>query len=428
MKENEFLDGVSNIDSDIVERFVSMDNRLKRKASKRTLWIRVGALAACFALIASIILSVISNIVPTDEPIPTWDTARYSASDIAKLFPPMMGAVATNAYTKVYVPEEKYLYINEIPDSKYLPIYEYTEQSKKFNKNEFKGFVNAIIPKLAKALGAQAPKYEIKKASLGDGFTVYEKLGLQTVSFYQFDNYSTAHLYCEKDEPIVLDSETIQIDQRLSDEEILASLDSVKNKLFEIFGVKFSNAKIVRDFYQSSTHGAHEIKIYFYNEGEHPLNNYRDWPYSDYIEISFDNPNTYPSGDAESSYILTESSISYRKHRIDVTKEYSHIANAKRISLEEAEELLYKGYVFGGHSCPLCMAAQDKISFDGYDFVDIEYISYPDKISSVIPFYAFYKKIEINIYGLTVYAKTYVPAIQVSGYEEYFESQAANHR
>ena len=34
MKENEFLDGVSNVDSDVVERFVSMDNRLQKKPQK----------------------------------------------------------------------------------------------------------------------------------------------------------------------------------------------------------------------------------------------------------------------------------------------------------------------------------------------------------------------------------------------------------
>ena len=32
MKENEFLDGVSNIESDVVERFVSMDNKLQKRS------------------------------------------------------------------------------------------------------------------------------------------------------------------------------------------------------------------------------------------------------------------------------------------------------------------------------------------------------------------------------------------------------------
>ena len=44
-----------------------------------------------------------------------------------------------------------------------------------------------------------------------------------------------------------------------------------------------------------------------------------------------------------------------------------------------------------------------------------------------IPFYAFYKNIGKSENGNTTYAKTYVPAVQVSRYEEYFESQKDNH-
>ena len=54
MKENEFLDGISNIESDVVERFVSMDNRLQKKANRskiKSAWLRLGAVAACLALI-----------------------------------------------------------------------------------------------------------------------------------------------------------------------------------------------------------------------------------------------------------------------------------------------------------------------------------------------------------------------------------------
>ena len=61
MKENEFLDGVSNIESDVVERFVSMDNKLQKKAYKpksKEIWLRFGAIAACFLLIVSAVLVV----------------------------------------------------------------------------------------------------------------------------------------------------------------------------------------------------------------------------------------------------------------------------------------------------------------------------------------------------------------------------------
>ncbi|MBQ7779886.1 MAG: hypothetical protein IJ404_05265 [Clostridia bacterium] len=421
MKENEFLDGVSNIDSDIVERFVSMDNRLKRKASKRIIWVRVGALAASFALIASVVLSVISNIVPT------WNTAHYSASDIAKLFPPSWGG-ETNAYEEVYVSDEKYLYINEMPDSEYLPIYKYAIQTKKVNEKEYKEFSGSVLPRLIDALGGVAPEYKRKDVNDGDEIYSFGNIGKYHFSIEQNETTSKVNFGDDNsndgDSTVILDGETVQIDQRMSDEEILESLESVKNKLFDILGVSFKNAKVVRSFYSTD-----RISIYFYNEDAHPLNKYQDYPVSDEIHLLFDAPDADPD-DPESSYIFTDVNIYYTKYRNDILKEYDHIANAKRISLKKAEELLYKGYVFGGHNCPICMKAQDKISFDGYDFVDIEYIyeRFPDTSTDVIPFYAFYKKIEATRYGIIVYAKTYVPAIQISGYEEYFESQAANHR
>ena len=82
MKENEFLDGVSNIESDVVERFVSMDNKLQKKAYKpksKEIWLRFGAIAACFLLIVSAVLVVPmlydddSDVIPgpgtTDNPV-----------------------------------------------------------------------------------------------------------------------------------------------------------------------------------------------------------------------------------------------------------------------------------------------------------------------------------------------------------------------
>lgn len=65
MKENEFSDAVSNIDSDVVERFISMDNQLQSKVDRtanqkktKGIWLRLGAVAACFALIISAIIVV----------------------------------------------------------------------------------------------------------------------------------------------------------------------------------------------------------------------------------------------------------------------------------------------------------------------------------------------------------------------------------
>lgn len=76
MNENKFLDGVSTIDSDVVERFVSMDNQLQKKASKpksKKAWLRIGAIAACFFLIVSAVIVV--PMLRTEEPGTTDDPA-----------------------------------------------------------------------------------------------------------------------------------------------------------------------------------------------------------------------------------------------------------------------------------------------------------------------------------------------------------------
>lgn len=54
MREQDFLDAVSHIEADVVESFVAMDARLQRKAGRsraRVIWTRIGAVAACFAVV-----------------------------------------------------------------------------------------------------------------------------------------------------------------------------------------------------------------------------------------------------------------------------------------------------------------------------------------------------------------------------------------
>ena len=448
MKENELLDGISNIEPDIVERFVSIDNKLQKKANaKRSqgIWLRFGAVAACFLLIVSAVIVVPmlqkANLpdVPTwDLPdVPTWDTAQYSAEDIAKLFDSMkLDGVATNAYTKIYVPDSKYLYIGNMPDDEYLKLYQHTQIDKELNEVELQAFIDAFLPKLVESLDAPIPQYSIKENNYSTGNnTLSASVDIGSYYLSASQNPQKNSLGFSKlkgNRQIVIDGETIQIDQRLSDEEILDSILSIKNKLFGIFGISFSNAKVVRNFGSYTKHGVERVYIYFYNESAHELNSSQPRPVTDYIYISFDNFSNY-SGDIVSDSMLTVSSVYYFKNRSDLgNPPYDIVANTKRISISEAEALLYNGYVFGGHSCPLCMRAQDKIDFEGYDFVDIEYVfeySNKNETPSIgIPFYAFYKNIGTSENGNTIYAKTYVPAIEVSGYKEYFESQKNNHR
>ena len=100
------------------------------------------------------------------------------------------------------------------------------------------------------------------------------------------------------------------------------------------------------------------------------------------------------------------------------------------LSLDEAEELLAKGYVFGGHSCKICMSEQSKVDFTEYDAVSFEYVHGNDGM--VVPFYIFYKHLGASEYDKTgwmqEYAKTYVPAVEIEGLDEYFDMQAEKHK
>ena len=134
------------------------------------------------------------------------------------------------------------------------------------------------------------------------------------------------------------------------------------------------------------------------------------------------------------SYVLLDIGLNYYKSDIITLRtilyksENNSFTEGKRyntITLEEAEEMLYKGYVFGGHTCPLCMQEQEKVDFSDYDHVGIEYVqkaTYEEFTNEYYPFYAFYKEIEDG-----KFARTYVPAFRVSGVEEYFQSQESKH-
>ena len=98
------------------------------------------------------------------------------------------------------------------------------------------------------------------------------------------------------------------------------------------------------------------------------------------------------------------------------------------LSLEMAEELLENGYCFGGHTCRKCMQNNALVDFSEYDYLGIEYLYGEDYLQDgdpkpVIPFYIFYKKMdETDFDGKVLYAKTYVPAIEISGLKEYFDN------
>lgn len=480
MSKETFIEAMGQIDDQLLDRYMEAEDRLTGKKP----WVTWVAAAACIGLIALTTALLAPN--PSNEPtlpqlavtssteperpeptppqtaatsatepelseptvptptqpdatvptVPKYETAYFTATDIAALFNDMKyESVATNAYTKHYVPDAKYLYLSPIPDSEYLPIYEYVYTGRELDEGEFQNFINKSLPKLSAALGLSDLSYEIDRedSSLaGEWLSADMDVGNRNIGYSQHDygNYFSLYTYSWEDEDyrITLNGQTVQIDQRQTDEEIIASLSGIQEQLFDIFGVEFPDVQVVRNYDDYSEYGATSISVYYY-DASHPLNTYEAYPYSSYIELDFDNHKSY-DGDIISETILDNVCIRYRAYH-NYAEKYPQIAQAEMISLSEAEALLSNGYVFGGHACPLCMAEQEEISFEGYDYVGLDYVFGYDneahQLTIGVPFYAFYKNIGTSKNGNTIYARTYVPAVEVSGLEEYFEMQKNEH-
>ena len=427
MTKKNFIYAMGNIDPSFIERAAPGEKIPKRKTNAFVRW---GSLAACVVLIVCACIPILRWIVLPVPPV--YENANYSAFEIGEFFGQMKNG-ATTSYTKVYAPSKDLIdNIVPVPNDDFLPIYESSKPKQELDIAEFCELTDGMLKRLAMEIGKESPTYEARENR--DSISASTKMAEYFISFEQRDYYNNVFIYNNTDDPaekVGIGGIDVVIDQRQIDEEIIASLECVKEKVFKIFGVEFSDVKIDRDYNNSyKDRGVSGITVYYYNASDHPLNSMMPEPITDNIKISFNNRHDH-DGAVVSDSLLTRASISYFKLRGNDASLYPCVGEEKMISLKDAEALLYNGYVFGGHSCRICMAAQDKVSFKGYDRVGIRYIFKYDINGNPtlgIPFYEFYKKIGTAENGNEIYAKTYVPAIEVSGYDEYFESQKQNHK
>ena len=386
------------------------------------------AACACLCVAAIPIFFLFGKDEPVEEPpqIPVYDDAQYSALDIARFISskgiPM--GTATTSYEKVYVSQDKELNIGTIPNEEYLTVYKIKEAQKELDEAEFSTFATNILSRWYEKRNVPMQTFEINlQESYSDPndkslrVDVHEEEDIHvSPRLYQHPHVNSATFAFEAwpiQGPFLLgDAKISMYDSTISDEQIIAEFDPLKKELFYIFDVEFKDVTVSRK-YVSDRKYPYSITVKFYNSTNESDNS------SDYITVTFCH---YSS---KTDPFLPEITVSYRQYRDDSTVP---IKKVKMISLEKAEELLCKGYVFGGHSCPICMSEQSPVDFEEYDYVNLEYVRGYNEYSELIPFYAFYKYIGNAPGGNKVFAKTYVPAIEVSGYEEYFESQAQYHK
>ncbi len=402
----DFLDALNGVDDKWIES-------ARTAPMKRPAWTKIGFAAACLAvvLISAVFLNTLINTPNT----PTYDGAFVTAEEVGNIFE--LPSEDLPEYETTYLSQwEIENILNIIPRDEYLNIYKLKDPSLGLSIPDLKEFENTIISKLIPAMGESLDSFErteeireeseamfIKyKKIINNRFTIYLE---QQASGHSFDftpvNKMRITNYADG---ISLYGNLITIDPTQSKEEILKKFEPTKEKLFVIFGCYFDKVKL--DIISNNA------TICFYNDENM-------WGVGDSLYLHL--ADLYGNG----SLILSH--MEYIEYCVSADSYYYTEAKCKRISLDDAAELLKTGYHFGGHTCDECSVLPDAIVFDDYDYYGFEYLFDRDSEDPrAIPFYTFYKKIG-ETDGYDRYAKTYVCAVKVRGLEQYFKDQAKNH-
>ncbi|MBO4868287.1 MAG: hypothetical protein J5585_01105 [Clostridia bacterium] len=408
------------------DKYIDEASAYKKKSGGRALRISLIAAAAALAVLLPVIFITVAKLGGGKTPgSPEFNDPVFTAKEIANKTSLNTLDGATKIYTNVYAPSLDGLNYNclPVPESETVSIYE-RKIDRTANESEAKAFIDKYLPAVCKKLGVSA-NYEIRHRELTEYTDESYNVTISERNYYilassnsTFDSISFLREYDEYT-PVSLDGIKISVDIRQTDEEIISSLQPLRAVLCELFDVDLPDICISRSYADYTETDMDFFSVFIYDKTKN-LMDIRSNIVSDCIKLYFRNYRQ-TSSSIVSDGVLNNASVYVNRYKKPADEICVKTAEARLISIEEAEELLRKGYVFGGHSCPICMASQQAVSFDEYDKVGLIYFN-------GIPFYAFYKdtgKAEYN--DNRVYARTLVCAIEVSGYEEYFESQKAYH-
>lgn len=438
MKNEELLqDAIGMIGDDLIND--------ADRSPRRPSIIRWSAIAcACLAVIIGLTAILRGPKTPIEPWIPTGEPWRpviaegvskidLKASTLEELFFVMLNDGGTNAYKKVYAPNVEMLASAPIPQAEYLPIYRHPNADG--NKVALKAFIDEYLPVAKNFFDFSTSEYTIEKHERWDGSIMYSTSLEENKSRLAFVCAGNSLYYYNSswssEKRLKINGEFVSILESDTDEDIKAKLSDLISLINQTHGKTYRDVKVVRTYdYSQFT----SVYVYLYNAEDCMFpENFKDNPMcSEYVELEFHvslGEGRYYNweGEKNEAFLVT---LSYNESLMDWNDYYRVKGKARMLSLDEAEELLAKGYVFGGHSCKLCMAEQKKVDFTEYDAVSFEYVH--GENGMVVPFYTFYKRLGTSTSDKTgriqEYAKTYVPAVEIEGLEEYFDLQAKKHK
>ncbi len=359
-----------------------------------------------------------TDLIPQQPPkkeIPVYDTPLFTANEVGSLFAVAHYAGYTGMSTKTYVYMEDT--VKDFNDFILPPMYQSdyidinTRKGIEQSKAELQAFANEIIPKTKNIVDAKIDIENIKERSDLDQLEIEQKINEKIwVQFTQRDNfhqYSFSFMPQGADEIFSVNGVPFNVCQTYSENEIAASLEGVKQILFDTFGVQLDKVEVDKET-SDSTGEATVISVEYY-----------DTKTKERITLYFFNTAGHYTG---KTHINTVFINYWRPRGTSVIA-----ARAKMISLAEAEEYLKKGYVFSEYMCPECDTDRVALDFSEYDYVGIRAI-YHEERKLEIPFYTFYKHIGTSpLTGEKTYGITYVPATPISGLDEYMANREIGH-
>ena len=431
MNENFIISALGGIGADTVESFIRLDEKYaaKRKSFLRRTATGIAAAVAVVAVgIAAIVLNSGMTTLPTPgDPSGETIIIHLTAKDAAAFFPAAMGA-ETNQYQTLTLPQKADS--PDIEQYEYLPIYRLSESD--ITLADCEGFAEKYFSKAAQFCGAVNANYTVYEETYGE--RTYSRIRVNNPYDLEFQHmdfgFSTSynHIYLSvfadsrTENRIQINGEPVRVSLKDTEEEILSSIKDIVAYLQEYFGTQYKGVTL-----QRLQEG---VLVYVYDADTlyDPPCKFSAPLCSGYMKLSFYNnaQSDYGAASASDAYL---SRISIYESPNSWEDQFEIMGKTKMLTLKEAEALLEKGYVFGGHSCPLCMSEQPEIDFSDYDAVALEYVVedyFLEEGNRIIPFYAFYKYQGESADGVQ-YACTYVPAIELEGMDEYFENQKKYH-
>ena len=161
-------------------------NLKKENKNTKSVWLRVGAVAACFLLIVSAVIVVpmlrdddigIKPYIPNGDPwSPVIDSSIrdivLSADEVGNVFDAVMDSNGTNQYTKIYTSLPEYLGITPLPNAEFLPIYSTNKNSP--SKSELNDFIVEYLNSATEFFGVNEKNYEIEKDEMPNGDAFFE--------------------------------------------------------------------------------------------------------------------------------------------------------------------------------------------------------------------------------------------------------------